>query len=72
MKAHVNKVEHATVSFLRENPFKIATRYPLTFTYKETLYELAFIGDHYASNARLAIEVGLNEDISLENIKEAL
>ena len=72
MKAHVNKVEHATVSFLRENPFKIATRYPLTFTYKETLYELAFIGDHYASNARLAIEVGLNEDISVENIKEAL
>ena len=72
IKAHVNKVEHAIVSFLKENPFKIATRYPLTFKYKETLYELAFIGDHYASNARLAIEVGISVDISVENIKEAL
>lgn len=72
IKAHVNKVEHATVSFLREHPYKIVSRYPLTFYYKDTLYTLAFIGDHYASNARLAIEVGLNEDISVENIKAAL
>ncbi len=72
IKTHIQKIDHAKVSFLREHPFKIATRYPLTFTYKETLYALAFIGDHYASNARLAIEVGLHEAISVENIKEAL
>lgn len=72
IKEYVNHIEHAKVSFLDDHPFHITTRYPLSFKYKDTHYKLAFLGDHYASNARLAIDVGIHENISTEDIKEAL
>jgi dihydrofolate synthase/folylpolyglutamate synthase len=72
IKAHVHHIKHAKVSFLDDHPFQITTRYPLSFNYKDTHYKLSFLGDHYASNARLAIDVGIHENISTEDIKEAL
>lgn len=69
---YVSKIEGASVSFLDTNPFEITSGYPLTFYYKNDTYVLSFIGNHYASNARLAIEVGQLLDIPNEHIKQAL
>jgi len=69
---YVSKIEGASVTFLDTKPFEITSGYPLTFQYKNDRYSLSFIGNHYASNARLAIEVGHLLDISTEHINQAL
>ena len=69
---YVSKIEGACVSFLDTKPFEITSGYPLTFYYKNDTYTLSFVGNHYASNARLAIEVGHILNISNDQIKQAL
>jgi len=72
IKTFVSNVNGAKVVFLDEKPFRIINSMPLTFMYDDSQYTLSFIGDHYASNAKLAIEVGLLLNISSEHIKKAL
>ena len=72
VKDYVAQVNHAHVYFLDTEPFEISSLSPLTFTYKASSYTLSFIGNHYASNARLAIEVGNLLNISTDHIQQAL
>ncbi len=72
IKDYVSKIKGACVSFLDTKPFEITSGFPLTFDYKDDRYTLSFIGNHYASNARLAIEVGQLLNISNEHIQQAL
>jgi dihydrofolate synthase / folylpolyglutamate synthase len=72
IKDYVSKIIGSRVSFLDTKPFEITSLYPLTFTYQESSYTLSFIGNHYASNARLAIEVGHLLHIPNVRIQKAL
>ena len=72
IKIFVSNIDGAKVVFLDEKPFRIINSMPLTFMYDDSQYTLSFIGDHYASNAKLAIEVGTLLNIPSEHIKKAL
>lgn len=63
---------HATWIDCLQNDIEIIFDNPLTFLYKEEMYTLKYIGKHYASNARLAIEVAQKLNISPDVIKKGL
>jgi dihydrofolate synthase / folylpolyglutamate synthase len=72
IKAFASTIENAKVSFLDSYDFHIVSHLPLSFQYHHERYTMKFIGDHYASNARLAIEVGLLLNIDVKTIQHAL
>lgn len=72
IKAFASTIKHAKVSFLDSCDFHIVSHLPLSFQYRNQRYQLKFIGDHYASNARLAIEVGILLNIDIKVIQHAL
>jgi dihydrofolate synthase/folylpolyglutamate synthase len=72
IQVFASQIENAQVTFLDSYEFQVISQLPLCFQFKSHRYTLKFIGNHYASNARLAIEVGLLLHIDVKTIQSAL
>jgi dihydrofolate synthase/folylpolyglutamate synthase len=68
---HINHVD-ATFYDVSRHEVNVINNYPLTFTYRDDMYTLSYVGAHYARNATLVIEVALLLNMSMDHIKKSL
>ena len=68
---HVNETQ-ATLIKVSDASRSIISHYPLTFMYDDEVYTLQYTGDHYATNALLAIEAAKRMHIQPIHIKHGL
>ena len=68
---HINRM-HATLYDVSVHDVNIMNDLPLTFTYRDEMYTLSYVGGHYARNATLVIEVAMLLNLSTDQIKKGL